>query len=55
MRFDDCTSPETKIKYMTDGMLEREILLDPNLTITLFIMLMKLTNELSLPMSSLAS
>ncbi|KAL8690183.1 MAG: hypothetical protein Q9218_004316 [Villophora microphyllina] len=31
IRFEDCTSPETKIKYMTDGMLEREILLDPNL------------------------
>jgi hypothetical protein len=22
MRFEDCTSPETKIKYMTDGMWE---------------------------------
>ena len=31
IRFEDCTSPQTKIKYMTDGMLEREILLDPNL------------------------
>ena len=31
IRFEDCTSPETRIKYMTDGMLEREILLDPNL------------------------
>ena len=31
IRFEDCTSPETKIKYMTDGMLEREVLLDPNL------------------------
>ena len=31
MRFEDCTSPSTKIKYMTDGMLQREILLDPNL------------------------
>jgi len=31
IRFEDCTSPDTKIKYMTDGMLEREILLDPNL------------------------
>lgn len=29
IRFEDCTSPETKIKYMTDGMLQREILLDP--------------------------
>ena len=31
IRFEDCTSPATKIKYMTDGMLQREILLDPNL------------------------
>ncbi|KAL9030487.1 MAG: hypothetical protein Q9196_001405 [Gyalolechia fulgens] len=32
IRFEDCTSSETKIKYMTDGMLQREVLLDPNLT-----------------------
>ena len=31
IRFEDCTGPETKIKYMTDGMLQREILLDPDL------------------------
>lgn len=31
IRFEDKTSPETKIKYMTDGMLQREILVDPNL------------------------
>ena len=31
IRFEDCTSPDTKIKYMTDGMLQREVLLDPNL------------------------
>ncbi|KAI9375740.1 P-loop containing nucleoside triphosphate hydrolase protein [Aspergillus egyptiacus] len=31
IRFEDCTSPETKIKYMTDGMLQREVLLDPDL------------------------
>lgn len=31
IRFEDCTSSDTKIKYMTDGMLEREVLLDPNL------------------------
>jgi ATP-dependent RNA helicase DHX8/PRP22 len=31
IRFEDRTSPETKIKYMTDGMLQREILLDPDL------------------------
>lgn len=31
IRFEDCTSPDTKIKYMTDGMLQREVLVDPNL------------------------
>ena len=31
IRFEDCTSPETKVKYMTDGMLQREVLLDPDL------------------------
>ena len=31
IRFEDCTSPVTRIKYMTDGMLQREILLDPHL------------------------
>lgn len=31
IRFEDCTSSETKIKYMTDGMLLRESLLDPDL------------------------
>ena len=29
VRFDDMTSKETKIKYMTDGMLLREAILDP--------------------------
>ena len=31
IRFEDCTSPETTIKYMTDGMLLREILMNPDL------------------------
>ncbi|XP_069111910.1 ATP-dependent RNA helicase DHX8-like [Argopecten irradians] len=31
MRFEDCTSPETKIKYMTDGFMLRECLIDPDL------------------------
>ena len=31
IRFEDCTSQATKIKFMTDGTLQREILLDPNL------------------------
>jgi pre-mRNA-splicing factor ATP-dependent RNA helicase DHX38/PRP16 len=31
IRFEDCTSSETKIKYMTDGVLLRESLNDPDL------------------------
>ena len=31
VRFDDCSSRSTRIKYMTDGMLQREILIDPDL------------------------
>lgn len=31
IRFEDCTSPATKIKYMTDGMLQREVLIDPDM------------------------
>lgn len=31
IRFEDCTSPDTKIKYMTDGMLLRECLIDPDM------------------------
>mmetsp|Transcript_5529 Transcript_5529/g.10157 ORF Transcript_5529/g.10157 Transcript_5529/m.10157 type:complete len:1144 (-) Transcript_5529:51-3482(-) len=31
IRFEDCTGPETVIKYMTDGMLLREILIHPEL------------------------
>ena len=31
IRFEDHTSPATRIKYMTDGMLQREILLDPDI------------------------
>jgi HrpA-like RNA helicase len=32
IRFEDCTSPETVLKYMTDGMLLREALLDDALS-----------------------
>ncbi|GKA98866.1 probable pre-mRNA-splicing factor ATP-dependent RNA helicase DEAH5, partial [Tanacetum coccineum] len=32
IHFEDCTGPETVIKYMTDGMLLREILVDENLS-----------------------
>ncbi|XP_046342220.2 ATP-dependent RNA helicase DHX8-like [Haliotis rufescens] len=39
IRFEDCTSPETKIKYMTDGMLLRECLIDPDLVQYSIIML----------------
>jgi len=31
IRFDDCHSNETKIKYLTDGMLLKEILIEPDL------------------------
>jgi len=31
IRFDDNTSPSTELKYMTDGMLLRECLVDPTL------------------------
>ncbi|KAK9454281.1 pre-mRNA splicing factor ATP-dependent RNA helicase prp16 [Dipodascopsis uninucleata] len=31
IRFEDCTSPETVVKYMTDGILLRESLLEPEL------------------------
>jgi len=31
IRFEDCTSPQTIIKYLTDGMLLRECLTDPDL------------------------
>ncbi|CAG9990236.1 unnamed protein product [Clonostachys byssicola] len=31
VRFMDRTSPATRIKYMTDGMLQREILMDPDI------------------------
>ncbi|CEJ89951.1 Putative ATP-dependent RNA helicase DHX8 [[Torrubiella] hemipterigena] len=32
VRFDDCSGPLTKIKYMTDGMLLREVLMDPDMS-----------------------
>lgn len=32
IRFEDCTTNDTLIKYMTDGMLLREALIDPLLT-----------------------
>lgn len=39
MRFEDCTSMETVIKYMTDGMLLRECLIDPDMSVYTCIML----------------
>ena len=39
IRFEDCTSPSTLIKYMTDGMLMREYLADNNLSKYIAIML----------------
>lgn len=32
IRFEDVTSSETRIKYMTDGMLQREALMDPDMS-----------------------
>jgi ATP-dependent RNA helicase DHX8/PRP22 len=32
VHFEDCTSPGTRIKYMTDGMLQRECLVDPDVS-----------------------
>ena len=31
IRFEDCTSDKTVVKYMTDGMLLREFLSEPDL------------------------
>lgn len=39
IRFEDCTSPETVIKYMTDGMMLRECLVDSDLSQYAVIML----------------
>jgi ATP-dependent RNA helicase DHX8/PRP22 len=39
IRFEDCTSPRTIIKYMTDGMLLRECLMDSKLSAYSVIML----------------
>ena len=39
VRFDDCTSPDTKIKYMTDGCLLRELLDDHTLSLYSIIIL----------------
>lgn len=39
IRFEDCTSPATRIKYMTDGMLQRECLVDPDVNAYSVIML----------------
>ncbi|CAB3398143.1 unnamed protein product [Caenorhabditis bovis] len=39
IRFEDCTSQDTIIKYMTDGMLLRECLIDPDLSAYSLIML----------------
>lgn len=39
IRFEDCTSADTVIKYMTDGMMLRECLLDPDLSSYSLIML----------------
>lgn len=57
VRFDDCTSPQTYIKFITDGMLLREAMLDNELSQYWFLvglridivwsLSMKLMNDLS--------
>lgn len=43
IRFEDCTSSKTLIKYMTDGILVRESLSDPDLdTYSVIVMVSKL-------------
>lgn len=32
VRFDECSGPQTRIKYLTDGMIVRELLSDPDLS-----------------------
>lgn len=39
IRFEDCTSQETRIKFMTDGMLQRESVIDPDMTAYSVVML----------------
>ena len=36
VRFDDCTSENTYIKFITDGMLLREAMIDPDLSQYIF-------------------
>jgi len=44
IRFEDCTSERTRIKYMTDGMLLREFLTEPDLKGYSAIMIGRLLN-----------
>lgn len=37
VRFDDCTSANTYIKFITDGMLLREAMIDPDLNQSLLV------------------
>ena len=48
IRFEDCTSPDTRIKYMTDGMLQREALVDPNMS-QYSVIMMDEAHERSIP------
>jgi pre-mRNA-splicing factor ATP-dependent RNA helicase DHX16 len=41
IRFEDCTSDKTIIKYMTDGMLLREFLTEPDLVLLLCLLWMQ--------------
>ena len=46
VRFEDSTSQQTKLKYMTDGMLLREALLDPLLKRYMFMCAFPSSNEI---------
>lgn len=37
VRFDECYSSDTRLKYMTDGMLLREAMSDPSLSRCIFL------------------
>ena len=43
--FEDCTSSETIIKYMTDGMLLREALLDDKLSASTAVIMLDEAHE----------
>jgi pre-mRNA-splicing factor ATP-dependent RNA helicase DHX16 len=53
IRFEDCTSEQTVLKFMTDGMLLREFLMEPNLSSYSVMILMRPTSARCTRTSSL--